>query len=222
MRVTVLFFAALRERAGRDSEALELAPGARVADALAALAQQNPQLAPVWRHIRTAVGLRFVGSEHELADGDDLALIPPVAGGAGPGGVALSETPLSLDAVVSAVLHAGAGAMVTFTGLVRDHSPATAAVKRLDYEAYGPMALRVLSEIVDEIQRELPGTRVAVHHRVGSLQVGDVAVVIAASAPHRGPAFEACRAAIERLKERVPIWKRELGDDGATWIGMGP
>jgi len=128
------------------------------------------------------------------------------------------NTPLSLDEVVAHVRRPGAGAVVTFVGVVRDESEGR-AVTRLDYSAYDAMAKREMEKIADEIERELPGVRVAAVHRVGSLGVGDAAVVCAASAPHRGEAFTACRLLIDRIKERVPVWKREWGPEGAAWVG---
>jgi molybdopterin synthase catalytic subunit len=125
---------------------------------------------------------------------------------------------LSLDSVVRAVAHAGAGAVVTFLGTVRDTNDGR-PVTELEYEAYASMASTEISRIIAEIERELEGVRVAVHHRTGALGVGDTAVVCAASAPHRGEAFTACRRAIDRVKERVPIWKREHGPDGPYWVG---
>ena len=133
----------------------------------------------------------------------------------------MTDRPPSLDGVCRAVAGPGLGGMVTFTGLVRDHSQGRAVV-RLEYEAYVPMAEKVFGELCEEIERELPGTRLAVEHRVGTLLVGDVAVVIAAAAPHRAEAFRACQAMIDRLKERAPIWKKEIGPDGDSWVGMGP
>jgi molybdopterin synthase catalytic subunit len=111
--------------------------------------------------------------------------------------------------------------VVTFTGVVRAQNRGL-AVERLEYEAYTEMAEQVMRALCDEIEAELPGARLAVEHRVGTLGVGDVAVVIAAAAPHRAEAFTACRAMIDRLKDRVPIWKKEITPDGATWIGLGP
>lgn len=125
---------------------------------------------------------------------------------------------LSLDAVVSSVSHAGAGAIVTFAGTVRNTNDGR-PVTKLEYEAYVSMARAEIERIADEIERDVPGARIAVHHRVGELVVGDVAVVCAASAPHRGEAFRACRLVIDRVKERVPIWKREHGPNGPYWIG---
>ncbi|HEV8547499.1 MAG TPA: molybdenum cofactor biosynthesis protein MoaE [Polyangiaceae bacterium] len=132
--------------------------------------------------------------------------------------VLLSSEPLSLERVIAAVSHAGAGAVVTFVGNVRD-SNAGHAVTLLEYEAYPALANAEMARILAEIARELPGTRVAVHHRIGALGVGDAAVVCAASAPHREEAFAACRLVIDRVKARVPIWKREHGPDGPYWVG---
>ncbi len=133
----------------------------------------------------------------------------------------LSGEALSLDRCLAAVRDPEMGGVVTFTGVVRRHSRG-ATIEHLEYEAYAAMAERTMTELCDEIEREVPGARLAVEHRVGRLEVGDVAVVIAAAAPHRAEAFTACRAMIDRLKERVPIWKKEIGDDGSEWIGLGP
>ena len=220
MRVEVLYFAVLRERLKSDGEALELTPGATVGQARAALAERHPAIAPLLPQVRSAVNRQLVGDQHPLADGDELALIPPVAGGA-PRKIAVLPTPLSLDEVVTCVQAPSQGGIATFTGTVRRQGQQP-NVARLEYEAYVPMAEEVLAAIATEIEHEWPGTLVAIHHRTGTLVVGDVAVVIAASAPHRAEAFDACRAAIERLKQRAPIWKKEIGDDGSTWIGLGP
>jgi molybdopterin synthase catalytic subunit len=132
--------------------------------------------------------------------------------------VALRDVPLSIDEATESVRHAGAGALCLFLGMVRDHNDGRAVVK-LEYEAYPAMALAEMRRIVDELAGETPGVRLAVLHRTGPLNVGDVAVVCAASAPHRGEAYHACRALIDRVKARVPIWKREHGPDGAYWVG---
>ena len=126
--------------------------------------------------------------------------------------------PLSLDELVAEVSHAGAGGVATFLGVVRDHNDGR-PVTLLEYEAYGTMAEAELTKILDEITNEIEGVRVAATHRVGALRVGDAAVVCAASAPHRGEAFRACRELIDRIKARVPIWKREWGPHGAAWVG---
>jgi molybdopterin synthase catalytic subunit len=130
----------------------------------------------------------------------------------------LRSEALSLDEVVARVAHPSAGGVATFLGVVRDHNDGR-AVTLLEYEAYGAMAEAEMRRILVEIEGEIPGARVAALHRVGALAVGDVAVLCAASAPHRGEAFRACRLVIDRIKERVPIWKREHGPDGPYWVG---
>ena len=132
--------------------------------------------------------------------------------------VALRDGAPSLDEVIANVKHSGAGAICAFLGVVRDHSEGRAVVK-LEYQAYPAMALAEMARVADEIASEIPGVRLAVVHRTGALAVGDVAVVCAASAPHRGEAYRACRALIDRVKARVPIWKREHGPEGAWWVG---
>lgn len=130
----------------------------------------------------------------------------------------LRTEPLSTDEVVAAVAHPSAGGTSLFIGTVRDEADGR-AVTLLEYEAYPAMARAEMRRIAEELARELPGVRLAVTHRIGSLVVGDLAIVCAASAPHRGEAFRACRALIDRIKERVPIWKREHGPDGPYWVG---
>lgn len=220
MRISVLYFAVFREKLGTDAETLELPAGARVSDAVAALAAKHAPIAKLAGKFRVAVNQDFATDEHALADGDELALIPPVAGGADRH-VKLLDTPLSLDRVVAAVAGSGMGGIVTFTGMVRRHSRGV-TVERLEYEAYGSMALREMTRLIGEIESEIPGVVLAIEHRTGVLQIGDLAVVIAAAAPHRAEAFTACRAMIDRLKDSVPIWKKEVSDDGSEWVGLGP
>ena len=129
--------------------------------------------------------------------------------------------PLQLEEVVRAVSGEAFGAVVTFTGAVRDATRGRKVV-RLEYEAYAPMAERMFERIAAEAKERWPGSRLAIVHRVGTLLPGELAVVIAASAPHREAAFEACRHAIERLKQDAPIWKKELYADGEVWVGLGP
>jgi molybdopterin synthase catalytic subunit len=219
MRVRVLFFAVVRERLGRDEEVLELADGADVGAAWAALERAHPELGGLRAAVKLAVNEEFAAGERVLADGDVIAIIPPVAGGSGV--FRVSDEALSLDEVVRAVTTEEHGGVVTFSGVVRRQSRGKRIV-RLEYEAYRPMAERKMAEIGAQLAAEFPGVRVAIVHRVGKLAVGDVAVVIAASAPHRAAAFDACRAAIDRLKESVPIWKKEIAEDGEEWIGLGP
>ena len=219
MRITVLYFAVFRERLGRDHEHLELPAGATVADAITVLAAQHAPIAQLRGKFRCAVNQDFTDDAHALHEGDELALIPPVAGGSRH--VVLTDQPLSLDRCLAAVRGPGMGGIVTFTGMVRLHSHG-ATIDHLEYEAYAPMAVKEMARLVDEIQAEVAGVALAVEHRVGRLGIGDVAVVIAAAAPHRAEAFTACRAMIDRLKDRVPIWKKEVGTAGEEWVGLGP
>ncbi len=132
--------------------------------------------------------------------------------------VDLRDTRLSLDEAIEHVKHSGAGAVCLFLGTVRDVNEGQ-SVAALEYEAYAPMAVAEMTRIAEEIAAEIPGVRLAAIHRTGALVVGDVAVVCAASAPHREEAYRACRALIDRIKARVPIWKRESGAGGAHWVG---
>lgn len=217
MAITVLYFAGAREAAGTARETLEAPPGT-VAALRALLAARHPGLARVLPRCRIAVDEEFAADGAALPDGAEVALIPPVSGGAGL--FAVVDRPLDLGEVVRAVEAPGRGGVVTFTGDVRGETRGRAVV-RLEYEAYPAMAERKLREIGERVARE-HGAEVAIVHRVGRLLPGEAAVVIACAAPHRTPAFRACEAAIEALKREVPIWKREVYQDGSEWVGLGP
>jgi molybdopterin synthase catalytic subunit len=220
MRIHVRYFAVLRERLRSDGETLELPDESSVAQALAALGEKHDVVRKLAGRFQIAVNQAMVPTATVLHDGDELVLIPPVAGGSDRLACVLDQ-PLSLDRVVAAVVGPDKGGLVTFTGIVRN-SDGGHDVERLEYEAYAEMADKVLRELCDEIEAEIPGCRVAVEHRVGTLVVGDIAVAIGAAAPHRPEAFRACRAMIDRLKQRTPIWKKQVGPDGEEWIGLGP
>ena len=224
-RLTLLYFAAARERAGRSAEELDLpGPSTSVKALLALLAIRHPSLATLLPHLRVAVNQEFTEGDAAIPAGAEVALIPPVSGGAGPpvsGLFRVQDAPLSLEEVVQAVSGEGYGGLVTFTGSVRNQTGGKAVV-RLEYEAYPPMAERKLAEIAAEAKARWPGSRLAILHRVGTLTPGELAVVIAAAAPHRQEAFRACEHAIERLKQDVPIWKKEVYQDGQVWVGLGP
>lgn len=221
VQIEVLYFALLRERVGRERELVEVAGGADVAAARAAIGALHPELAPLLPRVQTAVNRTMAPDAQVLREGDEVALIPPVAGGSGPRRIAVSARPLDGGEVTAVVGGPERGGLVTFAGIVRRSGHHLPDVVRLEYEAYKEMAEQVLADIADEIEREWPGTRLAIHHRVGSLAVGETAVFIAAAAPHRAEAFDACRAAIDRLKERAPIWKKEIGEHGEAWLGFG-
>ena len=215
--VRVLYFAAAREAAGTSREDLAQTP-ATVADLRLELAARHPALARLLPRCRIAVDEELAPDHAPVPDGSEVAVVPPVAGGAPP--FAVVDRPLSLDEVVEAVGGTSAGGVVTFTGTVRGETRGRRVV-RLEYEAYRPMAERVLARIGEEVGAA-HGATLSVVHRVGVLVPGDAAVVIAASAPHREPAFRACQECLERLKREVPIWKREVFEDGSEWVGAGP
>jgi MoaE-MoaD fusion protein len=217
MRVTVLYFAVARERARMDRETIELPAGAALGDLRSVIAQHHASLSPLLSKMRMAVNQEF-RDEVALEDGDEIAVIPPVAGGIDVARVV--NRPIDLNEVVDAVRGSGCGGVVTFTGAVRGESHGR-KVLRLEYEAYVPMAEERLRRIGTEIESQ-SGCRVAVLHRVGVLHVGETAVVIAVASPHRRAAFDACARVIDRLKEEVPIWKKEVFEDGSEWVGMGP
>jgi molybdopterin synthase catalytic subunit len=207
--VRVRLFAALRERAGWSER--ELDGVERVADVWPALGLGDEPPGLLY-----AVNREYAPPERELADGDEVALIPPVSGGA----FRLSDAPLSLDAVVGEVRSDEAGAIATFTGTTRVHSRGR-TVTHLEYEAYQGMAEVVMGEIADELKRRYELCEVAIHHRVGRVGIGETSVVIAVSAPHRHDALAACQDAIDSLKETVPLWKKEVYEGGEEWIGRG-
>jgi molybdopterin synthase catalytic subunit len=215
--LTLLYFAGAREAAGTAREILDERP-ATVGDLRALLLARHPALARVLPRCRIAVGEDFAEDPAPLPDRAEVAVIPPVSGGSGP--FALVDRPLDLDEVIRAVRGTARGAVVTFAGDVRGESKGKRVV-RLDYEAYPAMAERKLREIGEQVGRA-HGAEVAIVHRLGRLEPGETAVVIACAAPHRTPAFRACEAAIELLKKDVPIWKREVFEDGSEWVGLGP
>jgi len=213
----LLYFAAAREAAGTSAETLAIDPP-DVAALRLLLVERHPGLAGVLPRCRLAVNEQLAGEGDRVPAGAEVAVIPPVSGGAP--SCRIVDHPLELGPAVAAVRAPGRGAVVTFLGEVRAETRGR-AVLRLEYEAYRPMAEKVLLELSAEIERE-HGAAVAIHHRVGHLAPGEAAVVIACAAPHRTAAFRACEAAIERVKREVPIWKREVFEDGSTWVGLGP
>lgn len=209
MTVTVRLFAGLRERAGWSRR--ELDGVGRVADVWAELGLGDEPPGLLY-----AVNKEYAPQDRELADGDEVALIPPVSGGS----FRLSEEPLSLDAVVHEVRSDEAGAIATFVGTTRVQSRGR-TVERLEYEAYPGMAEKVMAEIADGLKERYDLTEIAIHHRTGVVAIGEPSVVIAVSAPHRQDALSACRDAIDTLKEQVPLWKKEIYEGGEEWIGRG-
>jgi MoaE-MoaD fusion protein len=209
VEVTVLLFAMLRERAGTGSVTLELPEGARVRDALDSLSELAEGIPLVM-----AVNREYASEEHVLGAGDELALIPPVSGGAP--WAAVSAEPLSLDALAERVRDPRAGAVVTFAGVTRE-------VPSLEYEAYAEMALVQLRGIVAEAIARHRLCAAAAEHRVGTVPLSEASVMVAVSAPHRPEAFAGGREIIDRLKALAPIWKCERDESGgATWVEGTP
>jgi molybdopterin synthase catalytic subunit len=222
MLINVLYFGVLRERIGtRREELLQLEENGTVLDLIHDVCTRYPDLAALQHIVRVAVNEEYAPTGRPLHDGDRVALIPPVAGGQEGAYCRLSTDPLALNEVIDAVSGPGRGGIVTFVGVVRDHNEGR-SVTHLDYEACPPMVLKTLADIVRRCERVAPGVRVAVTHRVGSLEIGDAAVMIAAAGAHRAEAFDACRLCIELLKEEVPIWKKEFSPSGEAWIGCKP
>jgi molybdopterin synthase catalytic subunit len=209
VRVTVRLFAGLREQAGWSEK--ELSGMNRVADVWPALGLGDEPPGLLY-----AVNREYAGPERELADGDEVALIPPVSGGS----FRLSEEPLSLDAAVKEVADDRAGAIATFIGTTRSESRGR-TVEHLEYEAYPGMAEEVMERIAEDLKSKYSLCEVAIHHRVGRVGIGETSVVIAVSAPHRQDALAACTEAIDTLKETVPLWKKEVYEGGEEWIGRG-
>ena len=215
--VTVRLFAMLREVAV-DRATLELPAGSSLADAWSSLAGLHPGLAPHRPYVMPARNGASAPWETPLADGDEVAFLPPVSGG-GPSG--LTDGVIDAAALEAAVAGRGHGALVTFLGRARDHADDGRGVLELEYEAYPEMAEAVLAEIVSEAEARWPGSRVSVVHRVGTVPLGEAAVAIVSAAAHRSDAYDANRFVIEAIKERLPIWKRERFVDGSEWKRPG-
>jgi molybdopterin synthase catalytic subunit len=206
--VRVRLFAGLRERAGWAQREIDVSSVADVWPALGLGDEPNGLL--------YAVNKEYAPRDRLLTDGDEVALIPPVSGGA----FMLSDEPLSLERVVDEVRDDEAGAIATFTGTTRIHSRER-TVTHLEYEAYEGMAERVMAEIAAGLHARYELSAVAIHHRIGHVGIGETSVVIAVSAAHREAALAACKDAIDELKERAPLWKKEVYEGGEQWIGQG-
>jgi molybdopterin synthase catalytic subunit len=211
VKVHVRLFAGLRERAGSGGVDLDLPEGAVAGDVWPAL-----ELGHEPPGILFAVNREYAERDRPLDNGDEIALIPPVSGGS----FRLSEEPLSVEAVVAEVRSDDAGAVATFVGTTRRRSR-DRDVLHLDYEAYEGMAEQVMETLAGQLKERHELCEVAIHHRVGRVEIGETSVVIAVSAPHRAAALAACREAIDELKVSVPLWKKEVYEGGEEWIGRG-
>jgi molybdopterin synthase catalytic subunit len=219
IQVNVRTFALVREAVGANRLSLTVERGSTVQDLLDGLASDYPDLAPLLDHVVVTVNQRYAGRDHVLEVADEVAVFPPVSGGTDDTLVGLTSQPIAASVLIEQVQEPGAGAIVSFLGVVRE-THLGRNVEYLEYEAYAEMAIARLQQIADEIREQWPRVRrIGIVHRVGHLDVGETAVVVAVTAPHRDDgAFEAARYAIDRTKEIVPIWKKEVWSEGKEWI----
>ena len=228
MRVRVLFFGVLRDLAGCGSEDAEFAEGADLGAVLDHYAARSPGIAKMAGSIVVARNREFAGPATPIAAGDEIALLPPVSGGSEDGAdgleindsgnyFAITHEPIDARRLAARLVRGGEGAVVTFEGTVRNHTGGRRTLY-LDYEGYQPMALGAMAEIGRDLVRSFAIERAGIVHRLGRLLVGETSVAVVVTAAHRRPAFEAAHAAIDRLKQRVPIWKKEHFADGEVWV----
>jgi MoaE-MoaD fusion protein len=216
MRVRMKCFASVREILGLREIVLDLPEGTTAAGLLDRLILDHPRLLGLAPSLLLAVNREYVDKSRILVEGDEVALIPPVSGGVDL--YEICEAPLSLDTLAEEVGQNTSGAVASFLGIVREFARGR-QVEYLEYDAYPEMATTKMRQIGEEVRQRWPIDRMAIVHRIGRLAIGEASVAIAVSSPHRREALEACAFAIERLKEIVPIWKKEVWTDGAEWIG---
>ncbi|MEZ4521014.1 MAG: molybdopterin converting factor subunit 1 [Thermomicrobiales bacterium] len=215
MQIVVKYFAMVRERLGISEESLELEAGSTVGAVYEHVAGKVPELQPLLDRSMIMRNHEYVDLSDQLHEGDEIAVIPPVSGG---DHFRVHEGVLDQQAIAGRVENTGAGAVVVFTGVVRDNARGR-SVQALEYEAYPAAAERQLARVATEMRERWEILAVAMEHRFGLLEIGEASVVIAVSSAHRDAAFEATSFAISRIKEIVPIWKKEFYEDGDTWVG---
>ncbi len=230
MFVRVLFFGILKDLVGRAEDRLEVREGARLAAVFEHYAARVPRISQMQDSIVLARNQEFTSPEAPLAEGDEIALLPPVSGGSEPApGAALAESedeignyfavtrhPIDVRGLAQRLLRGSDGAVVTFEGVVRDHSAGRATL-RLEYDCYIPLAVKQMRQIAADLLAACSIDRIAMVHRLGRLEIGETSVAIVVTAAHRRPAYEASLEAINRLKRLVPIWKKEYFADGGVW-----
>jgi MoaE-MoaD fusion protein len=222
MRVRVLYLGILKELSGRESEWIDLNEGSTVGDAWSELGVRLPKLAQYHRSIATAVNHSYAPPSTLLQEGDELALLPPVSGGAEPISRAqIVNTPIDTHAISAALQMPEDGALTTFAGTARNNTRGRRTLY-LDYSAYQELALKQLNELVTQALAQFPIRDARIVHRIGRLEIGETSVFIAVASAHRAAAFDACRWLIDTLKKTVPIWKKEYFEDGATWADGDP
>jgi molybdopterin synthase catalytic subunit len=226
VRVQVLFFGMLKDVLGRASDSLELAEGGRLGDVFDHYVSMQPRLREFAPSIVLARNQEFASRDAALADGDEIAFLPPVSGGMGcfthtiheaGNFFALTRAPIEARAIIDRILQGEDGAFVDFEGVVRNNTKGR-RTRCLDYECYEPMAIKLMASIGRDLAGQYSISRIAMVHRLGRLLIGETSVLVAVSAPHRKPAFEAALEGINRLKRLVPIWKKEYFSDGEVWV----
>jgi molybdopterin converting factor subunit 1 len=216
MTIKVLFFGLTRDLTGLGEERVELRDGERLDDLWQRYANRFPKLAEMSQVLVTAVNQEIATRSRALEDGDEVAFLPPVSGGAPEDFYRLTREVIRTRELADGLKAPEDGATVVFEGIVRNHSKGKKTLF-LEYEAYEPMAVRKMEELGNEIKEKFPIDRVGMIHRTGRLEIGETSVAIVVTSAHRAAAFEACRFAIDRLKQVVPIWKKEYFEDGAVW-----
>jgi len=219
MNITIRYFARYREVAGRSSERFELAEGATIAQAGQALITRYPDLAELLPRSVYAVNRQYQSADTPLREGDEVVFLPPMAGGEQPvtSLIRITRVPLDREAIIASVAHPEAGGIVTFEGVVRNHARGK-RIRYLEYEVYPEMAEEQMQRIATEVIARWGPARIAMWHRVGRLEIGEASVIIVVATPHRAEAFDACRYAIDTLKTTVPIWKKEVAENGEEWV----
>jgi molybdopterin converting factor subunit 1 len=219
VKVSLLLFAGLRDAIGQRHVRLELAEGSTVMDLIGSLEAEYPPLGPLLQRVVCAIDEEYVAREARLHDGAEVALIPPVSGGSREDRLfRVTHDPLEAGELVELVRRDEAGAVALFYGVVRNHNEGR-QVERLEYEAHEPMAVRMMGQVAQETRARFPDIcRIGVWHRVGTLEIGDTSLLVAVSSGHRQQAFEACHWAVDRVKEIVPVWKKEHWAGGSAWL----
>ena len=226
MQIRVLFFGVVKDLVGRPSETVDLPDGARVHDVLSLFVQRAPRLAAMLPALALSVNQEYSAADRALAAGDEVALLPPVSGGAPEseptrGEVRIVREPIATQTILNSLKRPGDGAAVVFEGVVRDNTRGRRTLY-LDYEAYEPMALQQMRELAEQARDQFAVAGISILHRLGRLEIGETSVLIVVASAHRGAAFEACRWIIDTLKKTVPIWKKEYFEDGAVWADGEP
>ena len=219
MRVQVLFFGQLKDLTGRSAETLPLGDRATLRDVLQHYSDKYPSIHKLSPSLALSVNQEYASADTSLRDGDEVALLPPVSGGAVRAGIVCEK--IDADAIVAAIKHPDDGAVAIFDGIVRNNSRGRKTLY-LEYEAYEPMALKQMEELIEEALKRFPARDARIVHRLGRIEIGESSVFIAVVSAHRAAAFDACRWLIDTLKKTVPIWKKEYFEDGAIWADGEP